>query len=431
MRTLADEVGGPKRIIGGPFGSKLTTKDYTEVGVPVIRGSNMEYDGRWIGGDFACVSAEKFRRDLSTNSARPGSIIVTQRGTLGQVSIIPDDSHVKIYVVSQSQMAIDIDPERVCRNFVYYYLRSPQFVEHYKRQTIQTGVPHINLSILRDAPALFPPLTEQQEIAGVLGAIDDKIELNRKTAATLEDMARALYRSWFVDFDPVRARVEGRAPAHMDAASAALFPDSFGEDGLPLGWNERGLDEIADFLNGVALQKYPAVEDGETLPIIKIAELRSGFTPTSGKASAEVPDRFKIKDGDVLFSWSGSLLQKVWVDGPGALNQHLFKVTSSLMPQWFHFFAVDLHMDEFRMIAASKATTMGHIQRHHLAEAKVAVPPTAVLEFAGKVIKPLFDAAVQRQLESRTLAALRDTLLPRLMSGELTVGAACEIEEIA
>lgn len=276
-----------------------------------------------------------------------------------------------------------------------------------------------------------PDRAEQARIADVLQALDDKIEVNSKTAATLEEMARTLYRSWFVDFGPVRARVEGRAPAHMDALCAAIFPDSFGEDGLPLGWNNRGLDEIAEFLNGVALQKYPDVEGEPSLPIIKIAELRSGFTPTSGKASAEVPDKFKIKDGDVLFSWSGSLLQKVWVDGPGALNQHLFKVTSSLVPQWFHFFAVDLHMEEFRMIAASKATTMGHIQRHHLAEAKIAVPPTAVLEFADKVIKPLFDAAVQRQLESRTLAALRDTLLPRLMSGELRVGAEREIEEIA
>ena len=316
----------------------------------------------------------------------------------------------------------------------YRFLKYGLLVEQNSLRRFSYGSTHqtIYYPELKAFHICAPDRAEQSRIADVLQALDDKIELNRKTAATLEEMARTLYRSWFVDFDPVRARAEGRTPAHMDAATAALFPDSFTEGGLPAGWEERGLNEIAEFLNGAALQKYPAVEGELCLPVIKIAELRSGVTATSGKASAEVPDKYKIDDGDVLFSWSGSLLQKVWVDGPGALNQHLFKVTSSLVPQWFHFFAVDFHMDEFRMIAASKATTMGHIQRHHLAEAKIAVPSTAILDSTDKVIKPLFHATVQRQLENRTLTTLRDTLLPRLMSGELRVGAARElVEEVA
>lgn len=421
MSTLAQAIGGQKRIVGGPFGSKLTTKDYTEHGIPVIRGSNMEINGRWIGGEYAYVSIEKFDRDLSTNIAHPGDIIVTQRGTLGQISIVPDDSEVPVFVVSQSQMAICVDPACADRNFVYYYLRSPEFVGHSQTQTIQTGVPHINLGILRDAPANFPPLPEQREIAAVLGALDDKIEMNRKTAATLEAMARALYRSWFVDFDPVWAKLESRAPAHMDPATAALFPDRFTEDGLPEGWESRGLDTIADFLNGAALQKFPATDGEDFLPVIKIAELRNGISVGSGRASASVPEKYKVHDGDILFSWSGSLLQKVWTGGVGALNQHLFKVTSEIVPSWFHYFAVDHHLPEFQAIAASKATTMGHIQRHHLSEAMVSLPPSGVLEAANKVLCPLFEAFFQREMESQTLATLRDSLLPRLMSGELRV----------
>ena len=223
-------------------------------------------------------------------------------------------------------------------------------------------------------------------------------------AGTLEEMARALYRSWFVDFDPVRARAAGLAPAHMDPVTAALFPDRFGPDGLPEGWEERGLDDIATFLNRAALQKYPAEEGDEGLPVIKIAELRSGVTEKSRRASTHLLGKFKIADGDVLFSWSGSLVQRVWNGGPGALNQHLFKVSSDLVLKWFHYFAVDLHMDDFRQTAASKATTMGHIQRHHLAQAKVWLPSHDVLLAADQQIGPLFERMVYCSIESRTLA---------------------------
>ena len=245
-------------------------------------------------------------------------------------------------------------------------------------------------------------------------------------------MARALYRSWFVDFDPVWAKLEGRPPAHMPPATAALFPDSFDDDGLPLGWALCGLDEIADFLNGAALQKHPAAEGEDFLPVIKIAELRNGITSKSNTAAANLPEKYRVENGDVLFSWSGSLLQKVWTGGAGALNQHLFKVSSTVVPKWFHFFAVDHHMDDFRLTAASKATTMGHIQRHHLADAKVSFPDETVMGAADVRISPLFERALKLDLENQTLAALRDSLLPKLMSGEIRVGdARAPIKEIA
>lgn len=313
------------------------------------------------------------------------------------------------------------------RRFIYYFLKTLDT----KSLDVGSSNPTLNRNHVHPLPVSWPTFSEQYQIAAVLGALDDKIELNRKTTTTLEEMARTLYRSWFVDFDPVHARAESRAPAHMDAATADLFPDSFGEGGLPLGWERRGLDQIADFLNGAALQKFPALGDEPSLPVIKIAELRNGITEASGKASNTLPSKYKITDGDILFSWSGSLLQKVWVDGPGALNQHLFKVSSSVVPRWFHFFAVDFHMDDFRMIAASKATTMGHIQRHHLAEAKIYMPNHDVLDATDRLVRPIFDLAIRKQLETRILATLRDTLIPRLMSGDLRVDAARKMVEAA
>lgn len=319
--------------------------------------------------------------------------------------------------------------------------KEPGVLEHLARALNNTDLspyitgaaqPKLNKRTLADIEVPVPPIEDRLAINAILGALDDKIELNRKTTAILEEMARALYRSWFVDFDPVWAKNEGRIPAQMDAVMAALFPDGFGDDGLPLGWRQQGLDDIADFLNGLALQKFPAVEGEDALPVIKIAELRNGIGSNTGKAALSVPSKYHIVDGDILFSWSGSLLQKVWTGGAGALNQHLFKVSSSVVPKWFHYFAVDQHLAEFQMIAASKATTMGHIQRHHLSEALVTVPTQEVLEAADKIIGPLFEAAFRRAMENQTLAELRDALLPKLLSGELRVGEARErVEEVA
>jgi type I restriction enzyme S subunit len=205
----------------------------------------------------------------------------------------------------------------------------------------------------------------------VLGALDDKIELNRRMNATLEAMARALFQSWFVDFDPVRAKQEGRKPTGMDDATAALFPDSFRESDvgeIPEGWDVLSLDKTAQYLNGLALQKYPP-GDGPTLPVIKIAQLRKGDSCGADRCNTELPPEYIVQDGDVLFSWSGSLEVELWCGGLGALNQHLFKVTSSEFPKWFYLLWTLHHLSEFRLIAAAKATTMGHIQRGHLTAA--------------------------------------------------------------
>lgn len=272
---------------------------------------------------------------------------------------------------------------------------------------------------------VFAPLDvrEQQAIACILGALDDKIELNRRMHETLEAMARAIFKSWFVDFDPVRAKAAGQKPAELAPHIADLFPDSFEDSELgaiPKGWRVMGLDEIAVFLNGLALQKYPPKGDS-SLPVIKIAQLRSGTTDGADRASAEIEPAYIVDDGDVLFSWSGSLECILWASGRGALNQHLFKVTSAEYPKWFYYLWIHQHLYEFRHIAAAKATTMGHIQRHHLSDAKVVVPPQALLHAADHILGAIIDAIPQRLVQSRLLSGVRDELLPKLVSGEIRV----------
>lgn len=282
------------------------------------------------------------------------------------------------------------------------------------------GTGRLNSDELKALDIALPPLAEQLTIAHILGTLDDKIELNRRMSETLEAMAVALFKSWFIDFDPVRAKAEGRDPG-LPQPSANLFPDSFEDSELgeiPRGWEVKSLDQIARFLNGLALQKYRPTGD-RSLPVIKIAQLRAGTTEGADRASAELEPAYIIQDGDILFSWSGSLECVLWAGGAGALNQHLFKVTSDLFPKWLCYLGVHHHLEDFRRIAAGKATTMGHIQRHHLSDAKLAIPSPALLTAMDAILSPILESIWRRTVESRTLAAVRDTLLPKLVSGEL------------
>ena len=308
--------------------------------------------------------------------------------------------------------------------FFFYVLRylKPNFIG-IARNKQTTGLGHVTRRDIENIEAAFPPLAEQKAIAAVLGALDDKIELNLRMNATLEATARALFQSWFVDFDPVRAKLDGCKPVGIEEATANLFPNAFQDSSLghiPNGWQIRGLDKIADYLNGLALQKYPP-GNGPTFPVIKIAQLRKGDVTGADRCNTELPQQYVVEDGDVLFSWSGSLEVELWCGGPGALNQHLFKVTSQEFPKWFYYLWTLHHLDEFRLIAASKATTMGHIQRSHITDAKVVVPPRNLLDSMTLTMSPIIDQLIANRIQSRTLAVLRDTLLPKLLSGELSV----------
>ena len=210
----------------------------------------------------------------------------------------------------------------------------------------------------------------------------------------------------------------------MSPTAFAAFPDRLTDSPIgpvPEGWSLASLPQLAVFLNGLALQKYPARGDGSDLPVIKIAELRKGSSENADAANSDVPAQFVVNDGDLLFSWSGTLEVQRWFGGKGALNQHLFKVTPSWHPLWYVHHAILRHLPEFRAIASSKATTMGHIQRKHLDAAMVAVPTESVLLAADELISPIYALSAELRIETRVLAALRDYLLPRLLTGRVRV----------
>jgi type I restriction enzyme S subunit len=362
----------------------------------------------------------------------PGDLYVSLKDVtqsadlLGAISRVPNS--IASGRLTQDTVKLDFGDSQYPRDLLYWALRTPHYREYCRAHATGTT----NLGLPREdflAYRLPAPTRDVVTLVAALGALDHKIALFRKQSETLEVMARTLFKAWFVDFEPVRAKIEGRwqrgqsrpgLPAHL----YDLFPDRLVESELgeiPEGWEMRSLDSIANYLNGLALQKFPPESDDEFLPVIKIAQLRAGNTNGADRASARIKPEYVVVDGDVLFSWSGSLEVEVWNGGRGALNQHLFKVTSDTVPKWFYFFATRHHLQNFRAIAADKATTMGHIQRKHLTDARVAVAPSEGMKKFDIAIAPLFDQLVSNAQQSRSLAQLRDTLLPKLISGELRV----------
>ena len=191
---------------------------------------------------------------------------------------------------------------------------------------------------------------------------------------------------------------------------------------MPEDWKVGNLLDIADYLNGLAMQKFRPTENERGLPVLKIKELRQGFCDNSSElCSPNVKREYVVDDGDVIFSWSGSLLVDFWCGGKCGLNQHLFKVTSEKFEKWFYYSWTKHYLNKFVAVAADKATTMGHIKRDELEKAEVVIPSSIDYQKIGKVLSPIYDLIIQNRIENTRLAAIRDALLPKLMSGEIDV----------
>lgn len=376
------------------------------------KSTNLSYYGGeipWLNTkeiDFNRIySTEKTITDsgLNNSSAKwivPNTVTVAMYGATAGKSCI-----VKVpMTTNQACCNLTINDEVADYEFVYYSLKN----DYTTLASLANGgaQQNLNAQIIKDYVLKMPSLADQRRIASILSSLDRKIELNNKINADLEEMAQAIFKNWFVDFEPFK---DGK------------FVDSeLGK--IPEGWKVGRLTEIASYMNGLAMQKFPPENNEDSLPVLKIKELGQGFCGTdSDRCSCNIKDECKIHNGDVIFSWSGTLLVDVWCGGDCGLNQHLFKVTSKDYPKWFYYYWTKHHLQEFIHIAKDKAVTMGHIKRGHLEEALVAIPDNDSMERAHELFEPILSKMISLRLENSRLSLLRDTLLPRLMSGELEV----------
>lgn len=381
--------------------------------IELKRGYDLPKQRRRLGA-VPVVSSSGITDCHSKSKVRGPGVVTGRYGTLGRVYFVRE----AFWPLNTTLYVRDFrgnDPR-----FISYLLESLDFSAY----SDKAAVPGLNRNHLHlDVVRLPETVAEQRAIAHILGRLDDKIELNRRMNETLGAMARTLFKSWFVDFDPVRAKMEGRGTG-LTEDIANLFPDrlidsEMGE--IPEGWGVVPLDAVARFQNGLALQKFRPAPNEERLPVVKIAQLRAGEASSGEWASSSIKPGCIIEDGDVLFSWSGSLLARIWCGGRAALNQHLFKVTSEEYPKWFYLQSLLSHLAEFRRIAQDKATTMGHIRRHHLTEALCPAPPDGVIERLSGTFSSLLERQVANEMNSRTHNALRDALLPKIISGEIRI----------
>jgi type I restriction enzyme, S subunit len=380
--------------------------------VSLQRGHDLTEPERRSGTVPVMGSAGENGRHDTAMAKGPGIVIGRSGASFGQVHFCPVDywPHNTVLYVTNFH---GNEPR-----FVYYFLKAIDFA----RYNSGSAQPSLNRNFVYPIEVDIPGINEQRAIAHILGTLDDKIELNRRVNETLETIARAIFKSWFVDFDPVRAKASGEPPKSichrlgLTPDLLALFPDRFVDSELceiPEGWEIKPLDDIASHLNGLALQKFPPESESAWLPVIKIAQLKSGNTVGADRASHRLNPDYVIDDGDVLFSWSGSLEVDIWCGGRGALNQHLFKVTSTRYPKWFFFHWIRHHLPYFRAIAAGKAVTMGHIQRRHLTEALCAVPQDSLLDRADSIIAPILKHEIDNRKQSQILGACPRISIPK------------------
>lgn len=387
-------------ITGFPFPGKK----YSKEGTRVVRGDNVtignlrwdtEKDKRW---------KEPFDK-TEYYSLQANDIVIGMDGSRvgkNKARIKEED----LPLLLAQRVACVRHNELAEQDYLYYNIFCKNFIDYVNSIHTGSAIPHISQKQIEDYKILLPDLETQRRIASILSSLDRKIELNNKINADLEEMAQAIFKNWFVDFEPFK---DGK------------FVDS--ELGMiPEGWKVGRLTEIASYMNGLAMQKFPPENNEDSLPVLKIKELGQGFCGTdSDRCSCNIKDECRIHDGDVIFSWSGTLLVDVWCGGDCGLNQHLFKVTSNDYPKWFYYYWTKHHLQEFIHIAKDKAVTMGHIKRGHLEEAMVAIPDNDSMEKAHELFEPILSKMISLRLDSSRLSSLRDTLLPRLMSGEIEV----------
>ena len=281
----------------------------------------------------------------------------------------------------------------VSSRFLHYVLADDTFFDYSMATSKGTKMPRGDKKAIMEYEVPELLYEDQCKIAGVLEVIDEKIDLNTDINKNLLEQAQSIFTQEFLMFDRI-----------------------------PDGWQESSLLCIADYLNGLAMQKYRPKDDEQGLPVLKIKELRQGSCDFNSElCSPSIKPEYIVHDGDVIFSWSGSLLVDLWCGGTCGLNQHLFKVTSSTYDKWFYYAWTDHHLQKFAAIAADMATTMGHIKREELSKAEVLIPSQSDYDRIGGLLAPLYDLVIANRIENRKLASLRDELLPQLMSGQLDV----------
>lgn len=334
-------------------------------------------------------------------------------GLLGSTAKIPCSGK---YIQSQDVALIKCN-EKLNPNFAFYLISSKLVRNQLSAAAQQTKIRHTSPDKIKNCIVWIPEYSAQEKIGNFLSSIDEKIALNNRINAKLEQMAKRFYDYWFVQFDSPNS--DGKPYKSSDGKmvyNAELKRE------IPAGWEVGNLYEIADYINGLACQNFRPKEYEESLPVIKIREMNEGITKDTEQVSINIPEKYKINNGDILFSWSATLEVMVWNGGKGGLNQHIFKVMpKNYFSHEYVYQQLDRYVVNFQKQAEARKTTMGHITSEHINQSRVVLPPEETVQVFTQKVKTLSKMQSNLKAENLKLASLRDRLLPLLMNGQVEV----------
>ena len=416
----------------GPFGSAISSRFFVDSGVPVIRGGNLSQDiGTRLNHENLVFITEDKAREFERSTVKHGDLIFTCWGTIDQVGLIDERSHYEEYIISNKQMKMTSDPAIADSRFLYYQFSSPKIRSWIIDNGIGSSVPGFNLGMLKSIELNIPPLQEQKEIAHILGTLDDKIELNRKTNETLEAMAKALFKSWFVDFDPVRAKAEGR-PTGLPAEISDLFPDSLEDSELgeiPSGWNVQSAGKQYD----ISIGKTPPRKESQWfstskvdmpwLSIRDLGEVGVYADRTSESLTREAVEKFNVKivPPDTAVLSFKLTIGRVAITGSEMLTNEAIAHFSSLTKCAGSEYTYCLLSQYDYHSLGSTSSIATAVNSQILRDMPLVVPPETIARAFCDTAAPIFSSIKCGQQETHCLSDFRDALLPKLISGEIRI----------
>lgn len=390
-----------------------THKKISEDDVPLFIGKTVQ-NGK-IDRNFDWYIPKQISDQLERSKLNKKCLVLPYVGSVGDLAIFDAtyDAHLGSNI-AKIELACN---SGYSEEFIYYFLKS-DYGQKVLLRDIQGAIQkNITMKAIRDVSLPDISIQEQDKIVSILKSLDDKIDNNNQINQELEAMAKTLYDYWFVQFD----FPDQNGKPYKSSGGKMVYNQDLKRE-IPEGWGVDSLWNIANFYNGLAMQKYrPDTNEDDYLPVIKIREMMNGFSKDTEKARLDIPTEAVVERGDILFSWSATLEVIIWGKERGALNQHIFKVTSDTYPKSFIYFELKSYLKVFKAIAELRKTTMGHITQDHLKQAKIVVPPIELISKLDAKLQPIMLKQQILENQNQELTQLRDWLLPMLMNGQVKV----------
>lgn len=391
------------------YGLGLAAEEYDESKTRYLRISDIDDFGNLIDNDKKSVSAN----DIENYILKENELVVARTGN--------STGRTYVYTSSDGKLAYAgflikyvFDESKINPRYMKYYTLSNAYKAQIKGFSGSTRG-NMNAQDFKSVVVSYPDRYTQNKMVKLFDNITEKIKNNNRINSEFESLAKTIYDYWFLQFE--FPNEEGKP--YKSSGGKMVWNDELKRE-IPEGWETGNLYDIADFINGLACQKFRPLDDDHKLPVIKIGEMHDGFGPDVEWTRDDVPEKNIIENGDILFSWSATLETMIWNKGKGVLNQHIFKVIPKSYDKYYVFQQLSAYIVNFIQMAEARKTTMGHITTEHLRQSRIALPPLFVTKMFGNRVENIYSLLLNNSVQNQKLASLRDFLLPMLMNGQVT-----------